>query len=85
MNYSSPFTSKIARVGIASTLALLLATSPLGNMNYTAAQAAPTSGTVESAVHNTQKDTLEQTPIQYEIQARLNEKDMTLQGNERIT
>ncbi|MDQ0661354.1 hypothetical protein [Paenibacillus sp. W2I17] len=83
MNYSNPFTSKLARVGIAGTLALILATSPLANMGVVAAEADP--APVSTKIHNTQKDSLEQTPIQYQIQARLNEKDMTIQGSEKVT
>ncbi|MBT2287106.1 M1 family metallopeptidase [Paenibacillus polymyxa] len=83
MNYSNPFTSKLARVGIAGTLALILATSPLANMGVVAAEADP--APVSTKIYNTQKDSLEQVPIQYHIQARLNEKDMTLRGNEKIT
>ncbi|WP_440110908.1 M1 family metallopeptidase [Paenibacillus sp. QZ-Y1] len=81
MNYSSPFTSKLIKMGIASTLALILAACPLVNTSYAAAQTAPTS----TVVQTTKEDVAEQVPIQYHIQARLNEKDMTLQGSERIT
>lgn len=83
MNYSNPFTSKLARVGIAGTLALILATSPLANMGVVAAEAGP--APVSTKIYNTPKDSLEQTPIQYQIQARLNEKDMTIQGSEKVT
>ncbi|WP_458462627.1 M1 family metallopeptidase, partial [Paenibacillus sp.] len=83
MNYSSPFTSKLARVGIAGILALILATSPLANMGVVAAEA--DAAPVSTKIYNTLKDSLEQTPIQYQIQARLNEKDMTIQGSERVT
>ena len=40
---------------------------------------------VSMKIYNTQKDSLEQTPIQYQIQARLNEKEMTIQGSEKVT
>ncbi|WP_340013752.1 M1 family metallopeptidase [Paenibacillus sp. FSL K6-1318] len=83
MNYPNPFTSKLARVGIAGTLALILATNPIANMGVVAAEAVPSP--VSTKMHNTQKDSLEQTPIQYQIQARLNEKDMTIQGSEKVT
>lgn len=80
MNYSNPFTSKLARVGIAGTLALILATSPLVTMGVVVAEAVPP---VSTNIPNT--DSLKQSPIQYEIQARLNEKDMTIQGSEKVT
>ncbi|MFX3646168.1 MAG: M1 family metallopeptidase [Paenibacillus sp.] len=83
MNYPSPFTSKLARVGIAGTLALILATSPLANMGVAVAEAVPTP--VSTKIPITQKDSLEQSPIQYQIQARLNEKEMTIQGSEKVT
>jgi|GEM_PF-366852 len=83
MNYSSLVTSKLARVGIAGTLALILTTSPLANMGVVAAEAVPS--LVSTNMHNTQKDSLEHAPIQYQIQARLNEKDMTIQGSEKVT
>ncbi|WP_339790330.1 M1 family metallopeptidase [Paenibacillus sp. FSL R7-0313] len=81
MNYSSLFTSKLIKMGIASTLALILAASPLVNTSYAAAQTAPTS----TVVQTTKEDAKKQTPIQYQIQARLNEKDMTIQGSEKVT
>ncbi|MCP1185649.1 M1 family metallopeptidase [Paenibacillus sp. 1781tsa1] len=83
MNYPNSFTLKLARVGIAGTLALILATSPLANMGVIAAEAVPS--LVSTKMHNTQKDSLEHAPIQYQIQARLNEKDMTIQGSEKVT
>ncbi|WP_433745313.1 M1 family metallopeptidase [Paenibacillus amylolyticus] len=87
MNYPSSFTLNLARVGIAGTLALILATSPLANMGVVAAKAdpAPVSTNVSTKIDNTQKDSLEQAPIQYQIQARLNEKDMTIHGSEKVT
>ncbi|WP_339235776.1 hypothetical protein MKX40_20995 [Paenibacillus sp. FSL R5-0517] len=83
MNYSSLVTLKLARVGIAGTLALILATSPLATIGVAAAEAVPTP--VSTNIPNTQKDSLKQSPIQYQIQARLNEKDMTIQGSEKVT
>lgn len=61
MNDLSPFTLKLARVGIAGTLALILATSPLANMGVAAAEAVPTP--VSTKIPITQKDSLEQSPF----------------------
>ena len=85
MKRSSPIKSKLVKTGITAALALMLAAYPLVNTDYAIAQSLsatiPTTGLTQTIQDNAKQ----QASIQYHIQARLNEKDMTLEGSERIT
>ncbi|WP_405156878.1 M1 family metallopeptidase [Paenibacillus sp. FSL K6-0108] len=59
---------------------MILAVCPIISTGSTAANAAPV-----SAISQATKDIQAQVPIQYRIQARLDEKKMTIEGSESIT
>lgn len=79
----NPFKREVGRLAkktIIGSLALTLAAGPVigpGSAAATAAQA--------STISPIAADTEAQAPIHYDIQARLNEKDMTMQGSSSIT
>ncbi|OAX48742.1 M1 family metallopeptidase [Paenibacillus sp. AD87] len=59
---------------------MILTACPIISMGSAAANAAPV-----SAISQAAKDIQAQAPIQYQIQARLDEKKMTIEGSESIT
>ncbi|MGC5772245.1 M1 family metallopeptidase [Paenibacillus pabuli] len=80
MNHSSALASNLVRIATVGTLTLILAACPI--LNTGSAAADPSTGfTVSQAI----EDVKAQTPIQYRIEARLNENNMTIEGSESIT
>lgn len=80
MNSWKSRTANLTKKTIIGSLALTLAAGPVIGSRSTGATAAPAS-TISPIV----VDMEAQAPIHYDIQARLNEKDMTVQGSSRIT
>lgn len=80
MNSLRSRTANLTKKTIIGSLALTLAAGPVIGPGSAAAKAAPASTIAPIAA-----DIEAQAPIHYDIQARLNEKDMTMQGSSRIT
>lgn len=80
INHSRSLTSNRVKITAVTALALILTACPLISTGSAAAQASPV-----SAISQATDDVNAQAPIQYRIQARLDEKKMTIQGNESIT
>ncbi|MCZ1269065.1 M1 family peptidase, partial [Paenibacillus tundrae] len=80
MNHSRSYTSNRIRITAISALAMILTACPIISTGSAAANAAPV-----SAISQATKDIQAQAPIQYRIQARLDEKKMTIEGSESIT
>ncbi|OME83485.1 peptidase M1 [Paenibacillus pabuli] len=80
MNHTRSYTSNRIRITAISALAMILTACPIISTGSAAANAAPV-----SAISQATKDIQAQAPIQYRIQARLDEKKMTIEGSESIT
>lgn len=85
MKHSRSFKSKFVKTGITGALALMLAAYSLVNSDYAIAQSVTATNPTTGLTQTIQDNDKQQASIQYHIQAKLNEKDMTLEGSERIT
>ncbi|WP_145045512.1 M1 family metallopeptidase [Paenibacillus xylanexedens] len=85
MKHSSPFKSKFVKTGITAALTLMFAAYPLVNTDYAIAQSVTATNPSTGLTQTIQNNVKQQASIQYHIQAKLNEKDMILEGSERIT